>query len=116
VLVEFAREKQFKAVVARTARAAITLVNQVKPSAIALDLVLPDKDGWVVHDRPEARSHDTPHPCSYYFCARGSKRSLTLGAVSHLEKPVTKEALENAPESDHRIHPSPDQESVGGGR
>jgi CheY-like chemotaxis protein len=50
VLVEFAREKKFKTVVARTAAQGITLAGQIKPSAITLDLLLPDNDGWMVLD------------------------------------------------------------------
>jgi signal transduction histidine kinase/CheY-like chemotaxis protein/CHASE3 domain sensor protein len=94
VLVEIARKKGFKAVAVDTAADGVALAFQLKPSAITLDLQLPDGDGWVVLDRLK---HDpgTRHiPVHVISVCDQRGRGLRLGAVSYLEKPVTKEALE----------------------
>jgi signal transduction histidine kinase/CheY-like chemotaxis protein len=96
VLVEFAREKKFKTVVARTAAQGITLAGQIKPSAITLDLLLPDNDGWMVLDWLKHDPKTRHIPVHVLSVEEERERSLRLGAVSFLQKPVTKETLENA--------------------
>jgi CheY-like chemotaxis protein/signal transduction histidine kinase len=96
VLADCAREKNFKVVVAGTARAGIALARRVKPAAITLDLHLPDSDGRVVLD---LLKHDpaTRHiPVHVISVAAEGERSLHQGAVSFLQKPVTREALDKA--------------------
>ena len=96
VLAEFAREKKFKVVVAGTAAGGIALARQLKPSAITLDLILPDGDGWVVLDRLKHDSQTRHIPVHVISAREKQDRGLRQGAVSCLEKPVTKEALEAA--------------------
>ncbi len=93
ILVDFAREKRFKAVVARSARGALAMALRFKPAAITLDLRLIDEDGWIVLDRlkHDARTRHIPVHVISVEPARG--RGLRLGAVSYLQKPVTKEAI-----------------------
>jgi CheY-like chemotaxis protein/CHASE3 domain sensor protein len=96
VLADCARERKFKVVVAGTARAGIALARRVKPTAITLDLHLPDSDGRVVLD---LLKHDpaTRHiPVHVISVAAEGERSLHQGAVSFLQKPVTREALDKA--------------------
>ena len=86
----------FKVVVAGTARAGIALARRIKPTAITLDLHLPDSDGRVVLD---LLKHDpgTRHiPVHVISVAAEGERSLRQGAVSFLQKPVTREALDKA--------------------
>jgi len=96
VLVEFAREKKFKAVVARTAAQGIALARELQPAAITLDLLLPDNDGWVVLDRLKHDPKMRHIPVHLISVEEQRERGLRLGAVSYLQKPVTKEALEGA--------------------
>ncbi|HET9444745.1 MAG TPA: response regulator, partial [Steroidobacteraceae bacterium] len=96
VLADCAREKNFKVVVAGTAHSAIALARRIKPTAITLDLHLPDSDGRVVLD---LLKHDpaTRHiPVHVISVAAEGERSLHQGAVSFLQKPVTREALAKA--------------------
>ena len=96
VLADCARERKFKVVVAGTARAGIALARRIKPAAITLDLHLPDSDGRVVLD---LLKHDpgTRHiPVHVISVAAEGERSLRQGAVSFLQKPVTREALDKA--------------------
>jgi CheY-like chemotaxis protein/CHASE3 domain sensor protein len=96
VLADRARERNFKVVVAGTAGAGIALARRIKPTAITLDLHLPDSDGRVVLD---LLKHDpgTRHiPVHVISVAAEGERSLHQGAVSFLQKPVTREALDKA--------------------
>jgi CheY-like chemotaxis protein len=96
IMVEFAREKKFKAVVARTAAQGMALALMVKPSAITLDLRLPDQDGWVVIDWLKHHPQMRHIPVHIISVDEERERSLRLGAVSYLQKPVTREALDHA--------------------
>ncbi|MDB6110925.1 MAG: two-component system sensor histidine kinase/response regulator, partial [Pedosphaera sp.] len=93
VLMEFAREKKFKVVVARNAARGIALAGQLKPAAITLDLHLPDNDGWLVLDRLKHDSNTRHIPIHIISVEDERERGLKLGAVSFLQKPVTKETL-----------------------
>jgi len=96
ILMEFARARHFKVVTTRTAARALSLARQLRPSAITLDLELPDSDGWVVLDRLK---HDpvTRHiPTHIISVEEAGERSLSQGAVSYLQKPVTKASIELA--------------------
>ena len=94
VLMDFARERKFKAVVAREAAQGIALACQLKPAAITLDLRLPDNDGWVVLDRLKHDARTRHIPVHVISVEEERERSLRLGAVSYLQKPVTKESLD----------------------
>ncbi|HYG08679.1 MAG TPA: HAMP domain-containing protein, partial [Pyrinomonadaceae bacterium] len=50
ILLDLAREKNFKGVVATRGDAALSLARKYKPDAITLDIKLPDRDGWTVLD------------------------------------------------------------------
>jgi signal transduction histidine kinase/CheY-like chemotaxis protein len=93
---DFAREKHFKAVVARNAAQGVALARAIHPSAITLDLHLPDNDGWVVLDRLKHDSRTRHVPINIISIDQERERSLRLGAVSYLQKPVTKESLDAA--------------------
>jgi CheY-like chemotaxis protein len=47
----YVRERGFKGIVTSQGLAALVLASQFKPSAITLDLFLPDIDGWRVLNR-----------------------------------------------------------------
>ncbi|HEY9154168.1 MAG TPA: response regulator [Opitutaceae bacterium] len=96
IMVDFAREKKFKAVVARTATQGMALAQVVKPSAITLDLRLPDQDGWVVIDWIKHHPQMRHIPVHIISVDEERERSLRLGAVSFLQKPVTRETLDHA--------------------
>jgi signal transduction histidine kinase/CheY-like chemotaxis protein len=96
VLRDFAREKGFKAVVASSVSGGVALAHHLHPSAITLDLHLPDSDGWVALDRLKHDSATRHIPIHIISGDEERERSLRLGAVSYLQKPVTKEIIEQA--------------------
>ncbi|HEY2325617.1 MAG TPA: response regulator, partial [Thermoanaerobaculia bacterium] len=96
VLLEMAREKGFKGVVATRGETGLGLAKRFKPDAITLDIALPDMEGWTVLDRLK---HDrvTRHiPVHIISGDDQSGRGLRLGAYAQVQKPVAKEALDEA--------------------
>jgi CheY-like chemotaxis protein len=72
------------------------LVHSFRVDAITLDLRLPDRDGWSVLDRLK-HDHRTRHIPVHIISAQDEQqRGLRLGALSYLQKPVSKEALDAA--------------------
>jgi HAMP domain-containing protein/CheY-like chemotaxis protein/signal transduction histidine kinase len=96
VLLEMAREKGFKAIVALDGETGLDLVDQYYPDAITLDIDLPGIDGWTVLDRLKHRSSTRHIPVHIVSGMETRQRGLRQGAVSYLEKPVGKDALDDA--------------------
>jgi CheY-like chemotaxis protein/signal transduction histidine kinase/CHASE3 domain sensor protein len=90
---DLSREMGFQCIVAGTADEALKLAKQFKPSAVVLDVGLPDQSGLAVLDRLK-RDDGTRHiPIHVVSGADHSQTALSLGAVGYLLKPVKREAL-----------------------
>jgi HAMP domain-containing protein/CheY-like chemotaxis protein/signal transduction histidine kinase len=93
LVMSFARARGFKAIVAHSGAEALELANRYVPDAITLDVGLPDMDGWRVLEslrESQATAHIPVHVIS------GDElddRALEAGAVAHLQKPISEEAL-----------------------
>ncbi|HZT42600.1 MAG TPA: response regulator, partial [Chthonomonadaceae bacterium] len=96
ILLDRAREKGFKGVVAARGEAVPTLVRQYHPHAITLDIRLPDTDGWTVLDRLKHDPESRHIPVHIISVAEERQRGLKLGAIAYLNKPVTRENLDGA--------------------
>ncbi|HVW27270.1 MAG TPA: HAMP domain-containing protein [Polyangiaceae bacterium] len=95
-LLDFVREHGFRGVVAANGAQALELGRALKPDAITLDLRLPDMDGWVLLDQLK-HDPDTRHiPVHVISASNDERRGLECGAIAYLQKPVEKEALEQA--------------------
>jgi len=93
VVLEFAREKNFKAIVTHRGDSALSLARDYLPSAILLDLDLPDIDGFTVLDRLK-RDPSTRHiPVHVMSSLRERERALRQGAISYINKPVERDVL-----------------------
>jgi CheY-like chemotaxis protein/HAMP domain-containing protein len=93
VVLEFAREKNFKGIVTHRGDSALSLARDYLPSAILLDIDLPDIDGFTVLDRLK-RDPSTRHiPVHVMSSLRERERALRQGAISYINKPVSREAL-----------------------
>ncbi len=93
-VVEYAREKNFKAIVTNKGDSALSLARDYLPSAIILDLDLPDIDGFTVLDRLK-RDPSTRHiPVHVMSNLRERERALRQGAISYINKPVARETLQ----------------------
>jgi len=94
IVLDFAREKNFKGIVIHQGDSALSLARDYLPSAILLDLDLPDIDGFTVLDRLK-RDPSTRHiPVHVMSASRERERALRSGAISFMNKPVDKEALQ----------------------
>ncbi len=90
---DLSREMGFKCVLANTAEEALKLAKRFKPSAIVLDVGLPDESGLTVLDRLK-RDDETRHiPIHVVSAADHSQTALSLGAVGYLVKPVQRQEL-----------------------
>jgi CheY-like chemotaxis protein len=96
ILLETAREKGFKGVVATTGNMALSLVSTYPPDAITLDIHLPDINGWSVLDRLKINPLTSHIPVHVISVDEAEHDSLTHGAIGFQAKPVTKEGLDAA--------------------
>jgi CheY-like chemotaxis protein/HAMP domain-containing protein len=93
-VLEFAREKNFKGIVTHRGDSALSLARDYLPSAILLDIDLPDIDGFTVLDRLK-RDPSTRHiPVHVVSALRERERALRQGAISFVNKPVERDVLE----------------------
>ncbi|HMA36076.1 MAG TPA: HAMP domain-containing protein [Chloroflexia bacterium] len=96
ILLEMARAKSFKGLVAGDGETGLALAREFQPDAITLDIGLPLIDGWAVLDRLK---HDpaTRHiPVHIISAVEEQARGLRQGAIAYLQKPATQEALNEA--------------------
>ena len=90
---DLSHEMGFQCIVAGTAEEALSLVHSFRPSAIVLDVGLPDQSGLTVLDRLK-RDDATRHiPIHVISGADHAQTAMSLGAVGYLVKPVQREAL-----------------------
>jgi HAMP domain-containing protein/signal transduction histidine kinase/DNA-binding response OmpR family regulator len=96
VLLEMARDKGFKAVVAQRGSAALALAREMKPDAITLDIRLPDFDGWRVLDRLKVDLATRHIPVQIITVDENTEPQLTQGALGYLVKSENKDSLQGA--------------------
>jgi CheY-like chemotaxis protein len=96
ILLDLAREKGFKGLVATRGDAALALARKYRPDAITLDIKLPDRDGWTVLDRLKHDPNTSHIPVHIISGEEQRQRALHLGAITHLQKPVSREDLASA--------------------
>jgi CheY-like chemotaxis protein len=96
ILLDMAHQRRLKGVVAARGDVALALAKKMKPSAVTLDIGLPDMAGWAVLDRlrhdPETR-HIPVHVISI---DENRRLGTALGASSQLRKVDGRDRLEDA--------------------
>jgi CheY-like chemotaxis protein len=96
VLLGLGRDKGFKCVVASRGQSAISLAHQYKPTAITLDVFLPDMLGWTVLNHLKLDPTTRHIPVQMLSVEEERQHGLSHGAFSYLVKPATTEDLEHA--------------------
>ena len=90
---DLARDMGFQCILAATAEDALRLAKRFKPSAVVLDVGLPDQSGLTVLDRLK-RDNATRHiPVHVVSGTDHTQTALSLGAVGYLVKPVKRDDL-----------------------
>ncbi|HEY9443309.1 MAG TPA: HAMP domain-containing protein [Gemmatimonadales bacterium] len=96
ILLDLARDRGFRGLVANRADRALQMAKEYRPTAVTLDLRLPDADGWTILDRLK---HDpaTRHiPVHIISVEENWQRGLRLGAIDFMTKPATRDSLSDA--------------------
>jgi signal transduction histidine kinase/DNA-binding response OmpR family regulator len=96
ILMEAARERHFKCLVAEDGNTGLKLVEEYKPHAIILDVGLPQLDGFSVMEKLKDNP-DTRHiPVHFISASDQEMEAKKMGAIGYLVKPVKVEELGNA--------------------
>jgi HAMP domain-containing protein/signal transduction histidine kinase/DNA-binding response OmpR family regulator len=96
ILLNLARDRGFKVLLARTGADALALARKHRLTAVSLDVFLPDMLGWTVLNQLK-RSSETRHiPVQVLTIEDERQYGLERGAFSFLTKTVTSDELEAA--------------------
>ena len=93
VLLTLARDCGFKAVVARSGAEGIRLARKYRPTAISLDVFLPDMLGWTVLNQLKQDIETRHIPVQILTVEEERQYSLERGAYAFMNKPVTTDGL-----------------------
>jgi CheY-like chemotaxis protein/signal transduction histidine kinase len=94
VLLGLAREKAFKGIVANRGSTALAMARQYQPTAITLDIFLPDMLGWTVLNNLKLSSETRHIPVQIISVEEERQHGLSHGAFSYVVKPATTQGLE----------------------
>ena len=95
VLCDLARDKGFKVLLASRGAEALSLAREFRPTAVSLDVFLPDMLGWTVLNHLK-RDPDLRHiPVQMLTMDEDRQHGLSRGAFSFATKPTTTEGLES---------------------
>ena len=96
VLLNLARDRGFKGLVAKTGSDGLVLARKHRPTAISLDVFLPDMLGWTVLNQLK-RDPNTRHiPVQILTVEEERQYGLEHGAFAFINKPLTTDGLESA--------------------
>ncbi|KZE76189.1 histidine kinase [Paenibacillus elgii] len=96
ILLDMARSRGFKAVVALQGDKGLQLAKTLQPDAILLDIQLPVMDGWSVLVQLKNDASTRHIPVHVISVVDEVHQGLSMGAIAWLRKPSGKEHLEQA--------------------
>jgi CheY-like chemotaxis protein len=96
VLQGLARELDFQTVLATTGDEGLAMAERYRPSAIVLDVGLPDRSGLSVLDTLKHRSTTRHIPVHVVSVSDHTQTALEMGALGYAIKPVKREQLVGA--------------------
>ena len=96
VLIDLARDKGFKVLVATTGADALELAKQYQPTAISLDIFLPDMLGWSVLSQLKQSPLTRHIPVQIITLDEDRQHGLARGAFSFVSKPTTVQGVDAA--------------------
>jgi CheY-like chemotaxis protein len=86
LMIEVVRNRGFKGVIATRGAHALNLARELKPTAITLDILLPDCSGFSVLERLKRDASTSYIPVHVISIAEEKTRALALGAASFTQK------------------------------
>jgi CheY-like chemotaxis protein len=96
ILLGLAHDKGFKGIVASRGQVALALAREFLPTAITLDVFLPDMLGWTVLNNLKLDPATRHIPVQILSVEEERQHGLSHGAFSYLVKPATTQDLELA--------------------
>jgi CheY-like chemotaxis protein len=96
ILLGIARRKGFKALVANRGQQALSFAREYAPTAITLDVFLPDMLGWTVLNNLKLDPRTRHIPVQMLSVEEQRQHGLSHGAFAYLVKPATTGELETA--------------------
>jgi HAMP domain-containing protein/CheY-like chemotaxis protein/signal transduction histidine kinase len=96
VLVDLARDKGFKVLLAARGSEALDLAKQYQPTAVSLDVFLPDMLGWTVLSQLKHNPLTRHIPVQIITLDEDRQHALARGAFSFVNKPTTTEGVSAA--------------------
>ena len=96
VMADLARDQDFKVLIARRGDEALSLALAYKPTAISLDVFLPDMLGWSILSQLKQNPETRHIPVQMLTLEEDRQRGLAHGAFSFLTKPAENSELKSA--------------------
>jgi HAMP domain-containing protein/CheY-like chemotaxis protein/signal transduction histidine kinase len=96
VLIDLARDKGFKVLSAARGAEALDLAKQFQPTAVSLDVFLPDMLGWTVLSQLKHNPLTRHIPVQIVTLDEDRQHALARGAFSFVNKPTTTEGVSAA--------------------
>jgi HAMP domain-containing protein/CheY-like chemotaxis protein/GAF domain-containing protein len=96
VLCDLSHDKGFRVLIAGTGAEALALAHEHKPTAISLDVFLPDMLGWTVLNHLKQDSATRHIPVQMLTLDEDRHHGLSRGAFAYVTKPSTTEDIEAA--------------------
>ena len=113
ILIDLARDKGFKALLAMRGDDALNLAKQYQPTAVSLDVFLPDMLGWNVLSQLKQNPLTRHIPVQIVTLDEDRQHGLARGAFSFVTKPTTREGIAEALVADQGLRPAAPQAAVG---
>jgi len=96
ILVDLARDNGFRVLVAQRGADALQLARQYKPTAVSLDVFLPDMLGWAVLNQLKQDPETRHIPVQIVTLDEDRQHGLARGAFAFVTKPTSTDGLEDA--------------------
>jgi HAMP domain-containing protein/CheY-like chemotaxis protein/signal transduction histidine kinase len=96
IMVDLAREKGFKVLVAARGTDALELAKQYQPTAVSLDVFLPDMLGWSVLSQLKQNPLTRHIPVQIITLDEDRQHGMARGAFAFVTKPTSTEGVEAA--------------------
>jgi HAMP domain-containing protein/signal transduction histidine kinase/DNA-binding response OmpR family regulator len=96
ILLDLAHDEGFKVIMATRGQDALGLARQYHPTAVSLDVFLPDMLGWMVLSQLKQDPETRHIPVQIVTLDEDRQHGLARGAFAFVTKPTTHEGLEQA--------------------